>query len=103
MSKDYDDAPPWSDGEPSWSPELMDQLRAADRLLAPDASKHDRAIVLITVCIENEVDVGSQIVAVLAQFGFNPRHIGICLKEGTGNGPPSYWTKDTNGRYRNRT
>lgn len=82
--------------------ELYDDLRRLDTACGAKASKHDRAIVLITACIDRGIDTRAQIVDVMRRLGFNYKHVAILLEEGSGNDPGGYhWQLDCAGRYRN--
>lgn len=63
-------------------------------------NKHDRAIVLIIACIEEGLNTGPRIVGALRKLGFNPRHVGMHLREGTGGDPQRHrWQRVEDGRY----
>lgn len=66
----------------------------------PKVSKHDRAIALIAVCIDNGWNTGTRIVGALKHLGLNPRHVAIVLKEGAGGNPEAHWwQRNADGHY----
>ena len=59
-----------------------DALIKLDRMLNDvKANQHDRVIALIEVCIEQGIDSGKHITAVLSKLGFKKRHVGLLLNE----------------------
>lgn len=66
-----------------------------------DANRHDQAIVGINFCIDEGIDLGSQIIGFLRRVGFNPRHIGKLLHDLSGNNPARHrWQRGDDDRYR---
>ena len=62
-----------------------DDLIKLDQMLKDaKASKHDRVLALIEICIERGVDQGARITSALETLGFNKRHVGILLHELSG-------------------
>lgn len=62
---------------------LQHALHGLDRsLVAHDANRNDRVTILIEECLGPGPMVGSEILARIAQLGFNPKHVGITLKGG---------------------
>jgi hypothetical protein len=63
-------------------------------------SDHDKAIVMIVACIDQGLNTGPRITGALERLGFNKRHIGIILKQETGNDPARHrWMRSAEGIY----
>lgn len=67
---------------------LFYKLHQLVREYGPNANKHDLAFLLISICIDEGFNNGPQIIGILREFGFNPAHIAITLKQGIG----VHWT-----------
>lgn len=81
---------------------IFERLRQLDRKCGSTANRHDRATVLICACIEEGMDDSPRIIGALRSLGFNPRHVGKLLRDGTGNDPRRHWWhRDHAGTYRN--
>lgn len=77
---------------------LFDRLRDLVTHCGNGSNKHDVAIVLITACIQEGVDTGPRIIATLKHLSFNPRHIAILLKKGTGRDRDAHrWSRAEDG------
>lgn len=84
--------------------DINDIYRDLDELLANCAGTnlHDQVIVGIHFCIDEGIDLGSQIIGVLRRKGFNPRHIGKLLHDFSGSNPARHrWQRGEDDRYRN--
>lgn len=86
------------------NPETPAMFRNLRQLIAELVSRtnnqHDQATILITACIEEGMDEGKRIVGALKTLGFDPRHVGIILKTGTGDNPNRHlWRRDGTGKY----
>lgn len=88
-------------GPEEWD-EFIEALQVINDACGPEANKHDRAIVLISFCIDNGIDTIGHIINVLKRFGFHQGHIGSLLKDLSGHNAEVYWwSRDSAGRYRN--
>jgi hypothetical protein len=75
--------------------EIFRKLRAMKVECTGKMNKHDRAIVLITMCITEGLYRGQQIARTLGAIGLNRQHVGKLLKDETGN----FWERLESGRY----
>jgi len=74
-------------------------LREADATCG-SANQHDRAVVLIMICIDQGFDAGPQICGVLKSMGLDSQHAGMTLKQGKGSNPDFHrWWSDDSGKY----
>lgn len=83
---------------------MNDIFRDLDGLLEDCAgtNRHDQAIVAITFCIDEGINLGEQIIGVLRRKGFNPRHVGKLLHDHSGDDSARhFWHRDAEGHYRN--
>lgn len=81
---------------------IFERLRQLDRKCGPTANLHDRVTVLICACIEEGINAGPRIIGAIKHIGYNSRHVGKLLRDGTGNDPRRHWWyRDPVGTYRN--
>lgn len=79
---------------------LKRELCEIDTLLGATANKHDRAISLIAVCIENGVDLTNEIIGAIRPLGYSNFHIGKLIHDNTGNDPKRHWwSRDASGHH----
>lgn len=77
---------------------LYELLRMVIEACGPTATKHDRAIAAITVCIDQGVATLPHLIGVLRPLEFHQGHIAHILKDGTGSDPSRYrWYRDAEG------
>ena len=71
-----------------------------DGLAADGCNQTDQVIALITVCIEDGIDTGSEIVSTVSGLGFKKRYVGLLLNKNTGeNQNLKQWYRTAEGKY----
>lgn len=79
---------------------MFRRLRALKASLPNGVNKHDRAIILISACIDEGVNTRSRIGKVLAHIGLDRAHVMIVLNGDTGSDPNRQrWSRDERGVY----
>jgi hypothetical protein len=80
---------------------LFKRLRDLMAECEPHSNRHELAIVLISACITEGLDRGPRITGALQALGFNKQHIGMVLRQETGdNLARHHWQRVPGGRYR---
>ena len=88
--------------EPKEWDNLQRELRQLDESLSAIANKNDRGLTLITVCIENGVDLTNEIIGAIRPLGYSNFHIGKLIYDSTGNDPKRHcWSRDALGQHTN--
>jgi hypothetical protein len=71
-----------------------------DGLAADGCNKADQVITLITVCIEDGITAGPEILSTVSGLGFNEKYVGIQLSTNAGRNPERYlWVRTAEGPY----
>ena len=71
-----------------------------DLLAADGCNKAEQVITLITVCIENGITAGPEILSTVSGLGFNEKYVGIQLRKNAGRNPERYlWVRTAEGPY----
>lgn len=79
----------------------MDLEELRDALIASGSNKAEQVILLITACIEGEINTGSEIVSAVSDLGFDKRYVGKQLSTNAGSNAEGYhWYRDADGDYR---
>lgn len=75
-----------------------DALRTLKEEAGPN--KHHQAIILIHALISHGINTGKRIIGAMVHLGFDARHAGKILSEGTGENSERYhWRKDKDRHY----
>ena len=86
--------------EPKEWVNLQRELRQLDESLSAIANKNDRGLTLITVCIENGVDLTNEIIGAIRPLDYSNFHIGKLIHDNTGNDPKRHrWSRDASGHH----
>lgn len=65
-----------------------------------DLNQHELAILLIGACIMEGFNTGKRIIGALEKLGFNKQHVGMMLRNGSGEDPERYyWRRTPLGTY----
>jgi hypothetical protein len=71
-----------------------------DGLATDGCNKADQVIVLITVCIEDGITAGPEIVSTVSRLGCDQKYVGIQLSKNAGpNTERSRWVRTAEGPY----
>ena len=66
----------------------------------PKMNKHDRGIIFIHACLDEEINTRQHIVDTALPTGFKQQHIAILLNDHTGDDPRQFlWWRDERGIY----
>lgn len=81
---------------------FMITLEGLHKECGEESNMTDRAMVLISCCIDHGVKTKGHIISVLKKFGFKPGHIAILLRDHAGTYPVRHWwIRNKDGEYRN--
>ena len=72
-----------SNGRPTFSDNLLQEMKDLIASCGSEANKHDLAIVTIEACMDNGMNTKPHLIGFLQHVGFKPGHIAELLKHET--------------------
>lgn len=86
---------------PTVTEDQLSRLQALNDGPLSECNTSDRAIMLITACLDDGINRGPEIIDTLVRLGFNQKHAGIMLSKHSGSKQAgNFWEKQDDGTYR---